>query len=94
MILKSYLIEQNPRLLDKYKAVILYGENEGIKDDIKAELKIINYDAEIISFFENEILKDKDIVYRNIINESLFNEKKLYLFNQFPIKFMKKLLNV
>jgi len=77
VILKSYLIEQNPRLLDKYKAVILYGENEGIKDDIKTELKIINKDAEIISFFENEILKDKDIVYKNIINESLFNENKI-----------------
>ena len=32
MILKSYIVEENIKILGEYKAVLLYGENEGIKD--------------------------------------------------------------
>ena len=76
MILKSYIVEKDIKILDKYQAVLLYGENDGIKDDIKSKLKILNKDAEIINFFENEIIKNRNILYENIINESLFSEKK------------------
>ena len=77
MILKSYIVEQNLSILEKYQAVLLYGENTGIKDDIKNKLKNINKDSEVLNFFENEILKNKNILLENIINESLFNDKKI-----------------
>ena len=77
MILKSYIVEQQPKLLSGYKSVLLYGENEGIKNDIKSKLKDFNKGSEIIIFFENEILKDNNILYKNVINESLFNETKI-----------------
>tara|TARA_B100000780_G_scaffold208743_1_gene148833 strand:+ start:605 stop:1597 length:993 start_codon:yes stop_codon:yes gene_type:complete len=77
VILKSYIVEKDIKILDKYQAVLLYGENDGIKDDIKSKLKILNKDAEIINFFENEIIKNRNILYENIINESLFSEKKI-----------------
>ena len=77
MILKSYIVEQQPKLLSGYKSVLLYGENEGIKNDIKSKLKDLNKGSEIIIFFESEILKNNNILYKNIINESLFNETKI-----------------
>ena len=77
MILKSYTVEKNIEILNKYHAALLYGENDGIKDDIKSKLKNVNKDAEIINFFEEEIIKNKNILYENIINASLFNEKKI-----------------
>ena len=44
MILKSYLIEKNILDLMKYQAILMYGENNGIKDDIKDTLKLLgNY---------------------------------------------------
>ena len=76
MILKSYIVEKDLNSLRNYQAVLLYGENEGIKDDIKNKLKNLNKESEIINFFENDILKDKSILYKNVVNESLFNEKK------------------
>jgi len=76
VILKSYIVEKDFNSLRNYKAVLLYGENEGIKDDIKDKLKNLNKESEIINFFENDILKDKSILHKNIVNESLFNEKK------------------
>ena len=39
MILKSYLVEQNINLLDKYFITLIYGENIGMKDDIKDDIK-------------------------------------------------------
>jgi len=77
VILKSYIVEQNLEILNNYQATLLYGENDGIKDDIKYRLKDSNKDSEIINFFEDEILKNKNILYENIINQSLFNEKKI-----------------
>jgi len=80
VILKSYIVEQNINILKEYQAILLYGENDGIKDDIKLKLKNSNKDSEIINLFENEILKNKNILFENIVNESLFNkEKKIFI---------------
>ena len=59
MILKSYIIEKNVELLNNYQATLLYGENNGLKEDIKLKIKNLNKNAEIINFFEEEILKKK-----------------------------------
>jgi DNA polymerase-3 subunit delta len=77
MILKSYIVEQNLDVLNNYQAVLLYGENDGLKEDIKNKLKMHEQGSEIINFFESEIVKKKTILYENIINESLFNENKI-----------------
>ncbi len=77
MILKSFIVEQNLNILNEYRAVLLYGVNDGIKDDIKSKLKDANKTAEIINYFESDIIKNKSILYESIVNESLFNEEKV-----------------
>jgi DNA polymerase-3 subunit delta len=77
MILKSYIVEQNIDVLKTYQSVLMYGKNDGIKDDIKEKLKYTSTDTETIIFFEEELLKDKNILYQNINNESLFSKKKI-----------------
>ena len=74
MILKSYIVEQNLEILKTYSATLLYGENQGIKDDIKNKLEKTNSNAEFLNLFEEEIIKNKNILYENIINDSLFND--------------------
>ena len=76
MILKSYIVEENIEILKDYQATLIYGENEGIKDDVRQALRNKNKTSEEIIFFEEEILKNRNILYQNIINESLFSEKK------------------
>ena len=39
MILKSYIVEQNVDVLKNYQATLIYGQNNGIKNDIKKKLK-------------------------------------------------------
>jgi len=77
VILKSYIVEKNLNTLKEYRATLLYGVNDGFKDDIKTQLKNLNKDAEIINFFESEITKNENVLYENIFNESLFNSKKI-----------------
>ena len=50
MILKSFLIEKNISLLSKYNATLIYGENIGLKDDLKSEIKIFFKDTEYFNF--------------------------------------------
>ena len=51
MILKSYIVEQNIEILKDYQATLIYGINNGIKDEIKNSLKNKAKDSEIIIFF-------------------------------------------
>ena len=63
-------------ILKNYQATIIYGVNNGTKDDIKEQIKDQNKDCEIITFFENDISK-KDLLYENTTNQSLFASKKI-----------------
>ena len=91
MILKSYIVEQNIEILKTYQATLIYGQNNGIKDDIKQKLKNKNKSSEIIVFFEEEILKNKNLLYDNIINESLFNDKKIFFIHEVSDKILNQI---
>ena len=91
MILKSYIVEKNFDVLNDYQAILLYGENDGIQDDIKIKLRDKNKDSEIMNFFEAEIVKNKNILYDNILNESLFNEKKIIIIQSATDKILNEI---
>ena len=81
MILKSYVVEQNVEILRDYTATLIYGENNGIKDDVKEEIKKQNKDAEIINFFEGDVLKS-NFLYESAAYQSLFTKKKILLIHE------------
>ena len=59
MIYKSYIVEQNIKDL-KENCILFYGENLGLKNEIKDKIRVHNKDSEIIIFNQEEILKDKN----------------------------------
>jgi len=81
MIYKSYLIEQNINLLDK-NLFLFYGENLGLKNEFKDKIKFQNNNAEIINFSQDDIINNIDNFFNEIVNISLFYEKKIYFINQ------------
>ena len=81
MIYKSYLVEKNINLLDK-KFFLFYGENLGLKNELKNKLKIQNKNAEFINLSQDDIINNIDNFFNEILNISLFNEKKIYFINQ------------
>ena len=76
MILKSFLVEKNLSLIDKYSLNLFYGENIGFKDEIKLELKKRFSTFEIINFNQDEIIKNVRYLDEQINNTSLFSNKK------------------
>ena len=71
MILKSYIAEKNIELFQKYESVLIYGENDGIKTDLRNLLKKDKDEkTEIINLFQEEIIKNNDSLYNHIFNNS------------------------
>ena len=81
MIYKSYLIEQNISLLDK-NLFLFYGENLGLKNELKEKIRFQNRKAEIINLSQDDIINNIDNFFNEILNISLFDKKKIYFINQ------------
>jgi DNA polymerase-3 subunit delta len=77
LIVKSYIIEKNESTLDDYKSVLIYGENQGLREDLKNIIKKKNTDSEIINLFQDEIINNKNILFDETNNVSLFSTKKI-----------------
>ena len=68
MIYKSYSIEQNINKIAN-DLVLFYGENLGLMGDFKEEIKKEYKQSSIINVFQEEIIKNSD----NFFNEILIN---------------------
>ena len=66
MILKSYLVEKDINLVNR-NIVLLYGENFGLKDDLKKKIIESNKDAEVINLDQNNILKNDNSFFSEIL---------------------------
>ena len=82
MILKSFEINNKIKTLDKYPMVLLYGENEGLKKDLKNKIKN-NYDkSETLNYFQDELISNDKTLINELANQSLFSKTKLVFINQ------------
>ena len=86
MIFKSYLIENNLSVLKDKNIILLYGENTGLKDDIKKSIIEKNKNKEIIRLTQDDILKNNSLLDNEIMNLSLFNDKKIILIDNITDK--------
>ncbi len=93
MIYKNYLAEQNIEKIDK-NLVLFYGENLGQKNDFKSNLKKFNEDSELLNFHQEEILKNKNLLVKEIVNTSLFEKKKTIFIEQVNDQLIKVLEEV
>ena len=81
MIVKSYIAEQDYSALNNYKSILFYGENAGIKEDYKEFVREKSGDTEIINLFQEELIKNNEIILEEVNNSSLFSAKKIIFIN-------------
>ena len=86
MIYKSYLIEGKIENL-KNNVSLFYGENLGLIDDFKEEIK--NKNNNILKFSQEDILNEKSLFYSNIKTNSLFDDKKTFFVNNADDKILQ-----
>ena len=95
MIIKSYEIKKNKLAFSKNNFCLLYGENLGLKKDIKNfitnEIKQKSNEIEILSLYENEIISHEDNFFNLIFSGSLFSKKKIIIIHESSDKIIEKI---
>jgi len=98
MIIKSYEVQKNSLNLSKYNFHLLYGENFGLKKDIRTIIKIAikqkKDKIEMLSLYETEIINNEENFYNFIYSGSLFNNKKIITIFEATDKIIKKITSV
>ena len=94
MIIKSFEIENNIQKISKYKLILIYGENIGLKETLKKNIVNLNKKAEIINLYQEDINKNKNIVLDEVKNTSLFSSEKLIIINQTNENVLSELNNI
>ena len=80
MLFKSYVIEKNISIINQ-NLILFYGENIGLKNYFKYTLKK-NDDYESLSFNQDEVIKNKNLIINEVSNISLFGKKKIIFIDQ------------
>ena len=93
MILKSFLVEKNLSIIDEYFVTLFYGENIGLKDEIKKRIKEKYKDYEQINFNQDEVIKNEGLE-EQIYNVSLFSKNKVIFINEISDKIKKKIIDI
>ena len=80
MLFKSYIVEKNINTINQ-NLILFYGENIGLKNYFKYALKK-NDDYESLSFNQDEVIKNKNLIINEVSNISLFGKKKIIFIDQ------------
>ncbi len=80
MIIKSFEIEKIISL--NFNIHLIYGNNEGIKQDIISNFYKKNYEGEVLKYDEQDILTNKDEFISSLLNKSLFETEKLIIISR------------
>ena len=80
MIIKSFELEKIISL--NLNIHLIYGNNEGIKQDIISNFYKKNYEGEVLKYDEQDILTNKDEFISSLLNKSLFETEKLIIISR------------
>ena len=87
MIIKSF--ELKTKNFNNFKAVLLYGINQGYKSEVIKENFTVQFKGEILNLEENEILDNQTIFVEKLMNKSLFDDEKLIIISRSSNKILK-----
>ena len=87
MILKNF--ELNKLDADKFNLLLLHGKNEGFQNDIIENYFLKNFVGEINKYDENNFINLTDVIISELLNRSLFEEKKIIIVSRVTDKLFK-----
>ncbi len=80
MIIKHFELEKLKSTKAKFH--LIYGNNEGIKEDIINNFYLSNFDGEILKYDEQDILNNKDEFISSLLTNSLFKANKIIIISR------------
>ncbi len=87
MIIKSY--EINKVNLNKNKLILIYGVNDGLKNEFINSLLIKLELEKTIKFDEKQILENDETFFNEVLSQSFFDNKKVIQINKASDKILK-----
>ena len=87
MILKNF--ELNKLDTEKFNLLLLHGKNEGFQNDIIENYFLKNFVGEINKYDENNFINLADVIISELLNKSLFEEKKIIIVSRVTDKLFK-----
>ena len=98
MIFRSFEIQKNLSNILKCNMLLLYGENYGLKKEIKETVvtnkKKKNNNIEVNSIYENDVTENEENFYESIYSGSLFSNEKIIIINNSTDKIIKQIENI
>lgn len=92
MIIKTF--ELNKLKKSSFNLFLLYGKNEGLQNEIIRDHFTSKFEGEIIKYEENEFISNVQIILGEIMNRSLFEEKKIIIISRASDKILRTIEEV
>jgi len=80
MIIKSFEFEKIKS--KNYKSILLYGVNQGLKDEIIKNTILKDFSGEVLKYDETEAIEKSEIILESFLNGSLFDKQKIILISR------------
>tara|TARA_B100000609_G_scaffold140429_1_gene112702 strand:- start:5015 stop:5989 length:975 start_codon:yes stop_codon:yes gene_type:complete len=80
MIIKSFEFEKIKS--KNYKSILLYGVNQGSKDEIIKSTILKDFSGEVLKYDETEAIEKSEIILESFLNGSLFDKQKIILISR------------
>ena len=80
MIIKSFEFEKIKS--KNYKSILVYGVNQGLKDELIKGTILKDFSGEILKYDESEVIEKSEIILESFLNGSLFDDQKLILISR------------
>ena len=80
MIFKSF--ETKKINFKDFKNILIYGENEGLKNEIMKSSIINNFSGDLQKYDEKDVLKEHHTIISSLLNKSFFDKEKILLISR------------
>ena len=80
MIIKSFEVIKTK--FSNFKSILLYGLNEGFKEEVIESNISFGFTGEILRYEESEVLENKESILEDFMNGSLFGETKMVIISR------------
>ena len=87
MIIKNF--ELGKIDISNYQLFLIYGKNIGLQNQLINTYFINNFDGEISKYEENEFIINSDVIFTELLNRSLFENKKILIISRASDKLLK-----
>jgi DNA polymerase-3 subunit delta len=92
MIIKFFELQKNKKI--KTTLNLLYGNNQGLKNQIINDYFISNFKGDILKYEEDDILNNHNEFILNLLNRSLFENEKILIISRATDKVLSVILEI